>query len=305
MRKSKDEKGTPAGHKQKKNIKMKKKTTGGKSGTALTLMIIVITTWSAIVLAGPAQAMVKDEIGINKTLLTEEAEEFTRETGLNLSIAVLQESEDLLEEAEQYYNGTGSDIIIVYDFGRNRITIATPVGGSAPLTSTGIEGILENRIEEKSLITTQKEATSYLATIINDLREGMTPEAGKEGTAGYCALIKDGVCNQSCPGDPDCQCGNSICEFHENYETCPEDCSRTEDFTCAIMSDNYCDKNCPVKDIDCAFLDFNDRTFSAAKRKKATATALKVIVGAVLFMLIAILIFIIERKKGLRKEGAQ
>lgn len=231
-------------------------------------------------------------------LLIEEVEGF-EQLGINLALAALNETENIAVDAEYYYNISNADIMIVYDFGSNKIAVAKPLDKLNILSDKEINNILDNRKYEKMLIADYDDMNSYLYNIVNDIKESLI---SGDVFYGACSVIKDGVCNESCYRDLDCDCGNNICEYHENYKTCPKDCKASSDYSCAILSDNFCDKNCALTDIDCTMFSFSEKTFEVAKRKRTTAKVLQIVIGSAIFMLVVILIFILEKTKGFKKR---
>lgn len=234
---------------------------------------------------------------ITDPLLIETVENFEQANNAKLALAALSSTDDIPREAELYYNLSNADITIVYDFGSNRIAVAKPKGRDV-LSDQKINQILDGRQDEKTLIVDHRDAEIYLLHVIDDMAAGL----GSGGISyGICSIIKDGYCNESCYGDLDCECGDGICEYHENYLTCQKDCKKGGDYSCAIMSDSSCDKNCPLTDIDCSFGSFSEKTFAIAKSKRRAATALQFVTGGALLMLIVTLIYILEKNKGFRK----
>lgn len=228
--------------------------------------------------------------------LAESVQRFEEETGAALAVSMLNETDDITREAELYYNVSSADIMIVYDIKNNKIAIAKPLSKEV-ISDDKINSILDSRQDEKMLIADENDALDYVMNIINDLGS----ELSTKGVYGICSITKDGICDKNCLGDLDCECGNGICDYHENFMTCPKDCKKSADYGCAIMSDGYCDKNCPLADIDCTFSSFSERTFELAKKKRTAASVLQIVVGSLLFMMIAILIYILEKKKGFRR----
>ena len=257
--------------------------------------MIFILVFSAIAPSAYAQLYGDSNIASSPDL-AESIQRFEEETGAALAVSMLNETDDMLREAELYYNMSGADIIIVYDIKNNKMAVAKPLSKDV-ISDDKINNILDSRQNEKILIADENDALDYIMNIINDLGA----ELSAKGVYGICSITKDGVCDKNCLGDLDCDCGNNICEYHENFIICQKDCKKSADYGCAIMSDSYCDKSCPLADIDCTFRSFSEKTFELAKRKRTTATVLQVVVGSALFMLIVILIYILEKKKGLRR----
>jgi hypothetical protein len=67
---------------------------------------------------------------------------------------------------------------------------------------------------------------------------------------------EDGCCAPGCSGldDPDCSCGNGVCEGGEDCDTCPLDCISGQGGTCAACFKGVCNGDChPRKEgPDCA-----------------------------------------------------
>ncbi|MFC1731642.1 hypothetical protein ACFL6I_15100 [candidate division KSB1 bacterium] len=229
--------------------------------------------------------------------LINEVSDFENVAKIRVALAALEQTEDIAGEAEYYYEQSSADIIIIYDFGNDKIAVAKPFE-SEVISDEKINEILDKRQNEKLLITDNEDSTKYLLNIITDLREELSE---KEPEYGTCSVIKDGVCDENCYGDLDCECGNEVCDYHENTNTCPKDCEKPSDLKCAIISDRICETNCPLTDIDCSLGSFSDSAFSAAKRKRTTIKALNIIIGTAMLMLVAILIFILEKNRGMRR----
>jgi len=229
--------------------------------------------------------------------LVDSVDSFLETTNTTLALAVLNNTEDIAADAEFYYNLSKADITIVYDFGDNKIAIAKPREREV-LSDQKINQLLDGRQSQKTFIVDAGDANLYLLNLVEDIK---TELRSGEKIYGVCSIIKDGYCNESCYDDLDCDCGNGICEYHENYITCQKDCKKTSEYGCAILSDNYCDKNCPLTDIDCSFGSLSEKTFDIAKKKRTTAVVLQAVIGALLFMLVVILIYVLEKNKGFKK----
>ncbi|MBI2649688.1 hypothetical protein HYX04_00060 [Candidatus Woesearchaeota archaeon] len=65
-------------------------------------------------------------------------------------------------------------------------------------------------------------------------------------------------------------CGNSICEWHESYESCTKDCpSGSKDDFCDEAKDGVCDPDCTAKaDADCEILELKGTNESVATKTK-------------------------------------
>lgn len=228
--------------------------------------------------------------------LIDSVENFQDSTNAVLALSVLNRTDDITAEAEHYYNMSDADIIIVYDMGGNKIAVAKPKGRDV-LSDEKISAILDERQDEKLLIVDNKDVTAYLAHIVSDIALELSSAIE---TYSVCSVIKDGYCNESCYQDLDCDCGNNLCDYHENYLTCPNDCEKSMDYGCVMIADNYCDKNCPIEDVDCRIGSFTENVFDVAKRKRTMMIALQVVIGATLIMLIVVFIYLME--KGLFRK---
>lgn len=266
-------------------------------------MLVLMAPIMSLLPAKTVLALIDDRAGIlNTTEVQERAEEFQEITGINLTMAALAETDDIMAEADRYAESTGSDLIIIFDEKNNKVMVAQPIGREPLIEESDIEAVLERRAEQKTLIRGKDDARTYLLDILDDFMSVIIAgEAGK-ASLGACVIIKDGICNLTCYGDLDCECGNNVCDFHENFRTCSKDCKRSDDYSCIMRSDGICDQNCIVRDVDCMFQSFNDQTYDLAKRKANTALAIKIASGLILLAGLMVLLYRLQKRGFIRKK---
>ena len=92
-------------------------------------------------------------------------------------------------------------------------------------------------------------------------------------------------------------CGNGICELHENYFSCNQDCpSGGKDNYCDKISDEICDPDCTYQDPDCQNFKKDDRIHDESENENPIGYVIGI------FSIIGIIIIIIFIFKKIAQE---
>lgn len=196
-------------------------------------------------------------------------------------------------------------VLLLFTDRDGKIRIAQPE--QKALTDTEIKQALavfeqELRTEKQMTVRDRKRAALMAAA---EVLAGALEKAPRPSD--FCAKLKDGVCNAQCPSvDPDCLCGNGVCEYFEQ-ETCAADCANKE-WLCAVIQDGSCGAACGIKDIDCRLDELRSQLALPEKKRILGTGALAAVFGSIALIIIALVIFMLhwrvenrnqENKKGI------
>lgn len=190
-------------------------------------------------------------------------------------------------------------VLLFYTDRDGKIRIAQPE--QKALTDTEIKQALavfeEELRTDKQMTTRDRKRAALMAAA--DVLVGALEKAPRPSD--FCAKLKDGVCDVQCPGvDPDCLCGNGVCEYFEQ-ETCEADCAKKE-WLCAVIQDGSCGAACGIKDIDCRLQELRDQLAQPEKKRILGTGALAAVFGGIALIIIALIIFMlnwhVENRKG-------
>lgn len=254
------------------------------------------------------QADIVDKGGILESETRNSADKFSERTGYALSIVI----EDYMENPEEYaikqYNKNEQDILLLYTIKNKSTVIVQP--GEDILANEQLKSIGSSHEEERDAISDNRGINKYITNIISSLEEEITGEKAEETapslsfpvgkkTKKSCSLIKDGFCDPDCPDDPDCECGDGICQEHESSATCPEDCGEEMDITCGVIRDEVCDLECPVRDIDCKVSPAIDLILSSSDED---SPMFNIIVGILIASMIVCAVIALLLLRSIRRQ---
>ncbi len=182
-------------------------------------------------------------------------------------------------------------VLVLFTDRDSKIRIAQPE--QKALTDTEIKQALaafeqELRTEKQMTVRDRKRAALMAAA---EVLAGALEKAPRPSD--FCAKLKDGVCDAHCPGvDPDCLCGNGVCEYFEQ-ETCEADCAKKE-WLCAVIQDGSCGAACGIKDIDCRLDELRGQLAQPEKKRILGTGALAAVFGSIALIIIALFIFMLH-----------
>lgn len=182
-------------------------------------------------------------------------------------------------------------VLLLFTDRDGKIRVAQPE--QKALTDTEIKqalAVFEQELRTEKQMTVRDRKRAALMAAAEVLAEALEKAPRPSD---FCAKLKDGICDAHCPGvDPDCLCGNGVCEYFEQ-ETCAADCANKE-WLCAVIQDGSCGAACGVKDIDCRLDELRSQLARPEKKRILGTGALAAVFGSIALIIIALVIFMLH-----------
>lgn len=220
-------------------------------------------------------------------------------------LAAVSETSRPFEDSEALLRSKDADLVILYQYKQNKLSLTRPtIQAKAMATVTkGLAQVLGSRDQEKIAAVTREQKNKYLTGLLDGLHEVLLPQ---RDTRQYCATVKDGYCEQECPGiDLDCLCGDATCQYHEAAAACPADCEGAREQLCTILRDGICDEKCRG-DIDCRLAALVSSVKDVHEERNISYAAMMAAILAVVLAIAAVTGYLLHRRlqwkqqKGMR-----